>query len=273
MSFKTTFFSGSVPCLNLKTGQIIQYDGRPDDGHLQLGISHDYEVLTTGQYSGTTNITINSKTHALSNNCVRDNRTSKMWARYVPLAEIGPAADGRLFWSQWTLAAESCTFNAAAKTITAAAGTPFDIAALCVGRKINLTGTANNNIEITVAAIANNIITTDEVLVNEGPINTSFATVDDLIWDFLAQANANSLGGYPDWTIPNFFELPSLLNIGNNDPSIDSAVFPSTVSAYHLSSSQHPSYTAQVFAVNFSHGIVGSVKKKTSKNYCRLVRS
>jgi len=65
----------------LQTGQTTQYDSQADDGYYEAGIPHDYTILTTGDQSGTTNITINGKTHALSNNCVWDNRTGLMWAR------------------------------------------------------------------------------------------------------------------------------------------------------------------------------------------------
>lgn len=84
--------------LLLKTGQTTQYSSKEDDGYFQKGLSRDYTVLTTGQYSGTTNITLNSKTHALSNECVMDNRTGLMWARYVPDADIGPDDNGKLLW-------------------------------------------------------------------------------------------------------------------------------------------------------------------------------
>ena len=87
-----------VACQLLKTGQTVLYHAG-DDGDLELGVEHDYTILTTGQYAGTTNIVINAKTHALSNNCVIDNQTGKMWARYVPLGDIGPDNNGKLFWT------------------------------------------------------------------------------------------------------------------------------------------------------------------------------
>lgn len=85
------------PSLLLKTGQTTMYHAG-DDGDLEKGVAKDYTVLTTGQYSGTTDITINGKTHALSNECVKDNNTTLMWARYVPNADIGPDNNGNLFW-------------------------------------------------------------------------------------------------------------------------------------------------------------------------------
>ncbi len=84
----------------LATGQITSYgsgDG-VDDGALQKGIVKAYTILTTGQYSGTTDITINSKTDAHSNNCVLDNNTGLMWSRTAS-ASVGPESDGKLPWT------------------------------------------------------------------------------------------------------------------------------------------------------------------------------
>jgi len=89
------------PAQPLQTGQTILYHAG-DDGDLEEGIAKDYTILTTAQYSGTTDILINAKTHALSNNCVKDNMTDLMWARFVPLADIGPGNNGKLFWLDTT---------------------------------------------------------------------------------------------------------------------------------------------------------------------------
>lgn len=255
----------------LKTGQTVSY-ATGDDGDLELGIAKRYSILTIGQYSGTSNIVINGKTHALSNNCVKDLNTGRMWARYVPAADIGPATNGKLFWEQWTLAAESCTFATLGDTITAAAGNPFNVDALCVGRKITITGTVNNNGVVTVTNIADDVITVAENLTDEGPINTTFATLDDLIWDALDQANANSLGGYSDWRIPNYFELASIVNLGNCNPAIDTTVFPSTPSDYHWTSSSNPCDTAYAFRVTFYSGVISYYVKQGFKCYIRFIR-
>ena len=84
----------------LKTGQTTSYgsgDG-VDDGATQKGLAKSYTVLSSGQYAGTTAITINSKTDTHSNNCVLDNNTGLMWSRYVS-ASVGPASDGLLPWT------------------------------------------------------------------------------------------------------------------------------------------------------------------------------
>lgn len=45
-----------LACPMLKTGQTTQYSSELDDGSYQAGIAKAYQVLTAGQYSGTTNI-------------------------------------------------------------------------------------------------------------------------------------------------------------------------------------------------------------------------
>jgi hypothetical protein len=66
--------------LLLKTGQTTKYvDG--DDGDLKVGAARSFTVLDTGQYSGTTNVTMAGNTEAISNNCVQDNVTGLMWIR------------------------------------------------------------------------------------------------------------------------------------------------------------------------------------------------
>lgn len=95
-SFTRTFQSKT-----LKTGQTTDrspagYSAK-DDGNLQVGYAKSYTVNTTGQYSGTTNVTVNGKTDVKSNNTVTDDNTGLMWTRY-PSASVGSASDGRLKW-------------------------------------------------------------------------------------------------------------------------------------------------------------------------------
>jgi len=81
----------------LATGQTTSYVDY-DDGYYRKGIVKSYTILTTGQYSGTTNITLNGKTDAHSNNCVVDNNTGLMWSRYAS-ASVGAGSDGKLPWT------------------------------------------------------------------------------------------------------------------------------------------------------------------------------
>jgi hypothetical protein len=65
-----------------KTGQTTSYV-TGDDGDLEKGVAHSYTVLDSGQYSGTTDITVAGATDSHSNNCVQDNMTGLMWLRYI----------------------------------------------------------------------------------------------------------------------------------------------------------------------------------------------
>jgi len=263
---------GMLPGGLLATGQTTSYHAG-DDGDLEKGIAHDYTVLTTGQYSGTTGITINGKTCNLSNNCVKDNNTGLMWARYVPQTDIGPGADGRLFWDAWLLENKTTiSFDAAGKEIRDSAS-GFDASALCAGRKLTITGSANNNNTFTVVSITTGVIVVSEAVVNEGAgASITITTVDDLIWNFADQANANLLGGYNDWRVSNKTELGSIIDLGRAPPCINTTVFPSTPSSYFWTSSTRPGHSSWVFVVYFGSGSVSNGDKAQSRYSVRLAR-
>jgi hypothetical protein len=82
----------------LVTGQLTQYGGFADDGFYKRGFPRSLQVLSSGAYSGTTDITINSKTDTHSNNCVLSNATGLMWSRYAA-GSVGPASNGLLPWT------------------------------------------------------------------------------------------------------------------------------------------------------------------------------
>lgn len=273
ISLSNIIYTNRTDTLLLKTGQTTSYHA-DDDGDLELGIARSYTVLTTGQYAGNTNVTINGKTYAFPNACVKDNNTGKMWARTVPQTDIGPSTDGRLYWKQWTLSAETCTCNAGAKTITADAGTPFSTEALCAGRIFTILGSAaGNNGTFTAASISTSVITVSETVVDEASIALDFATTDDLIWNLEDQANANSLAGYDDWRIPNRTEIGSIIDAGNTFPMIDTTVFPSTPSSVFWLSTTNPNNTTEAYRINFIQSNVDVRGKVLGRLYVRLVRN
>ncbi len=90
----------------LKTGQILDHTppGRTtkDDGGFQRGVAgskadEQYEILTTGQYAGTTNITVNGFTDAHTNECVLDKVTQLLWTRELSKSIYGDGTED-LFW-------------------------------------------------------------------------------------------------------------------------------------------------------------------------------
>ena len=102
----------------LKTGQTTNFTpaGRTsqDDGGLQRGIigsfqNNQYVILTTGQYSGTTAITVNAIVDNHSNNCVFDKVTGLMWSRDKTPVIYGGGAQA-LLWDN-TAGANEDIFN------------------------------------------------------------------------------------------------------------------------------------------------------------------
>jgi len=197
---QVTKYYYDFPAQPLVTGQTVSYTSGTtayDDGDLESGVTRDYTVLTTGQYAGTTNITINAKTIAMENACTIDNQSGLMWMSRTPDSDIGPGNDGKLYWS---------------------------------------------------------------------------IDVDENIWQFLVEANANSLGGHNDWRVPNYFELVQILDVGQNNPCINTTAFPSTPSDYFWTSSTSLAITANAFIINFGNSTVTRNAKRTVVWYVRLVR-
>lgn len=107
-------------CKNQVTGQLVQYSGVEDDGDLEKGYARNYVALSTGDYAGTTNITVNGKTIAMENACVQDQNSGLMWMKNTPDSDIGEGTDGKLHWIDTTDHEDIFTFCDAANTATLA---------------------------------------------------------------------------------------------------------------------------------------------------------
>ena len=68
------------------------------------------------------------------------------------------------------------------------------------------------------------------------------------------QANIDSLGGYTDWRLTNIKELSSLVSLQCVSPSINSSVFPNTVSGGYWTSSPYASTSGSAWFVHFGYG-------------------
>ena len=100
--------------------------------------------------------------------------------------------------------------------------------------------------------------------------------IDDVnnedVFDFVDQANAQALGGFTDWRMPNIFELLTLLVLTGGAPFIDGVAFPSAPNGIYWSSTTYPVDTAQAFGLTLVTAYHYNLAKATAKNYCRLVR-
>jgi hypothetical protein len=86
--------------LLLKTLQTTKYVNG-DDGDLQVGAARSFTVLDTGQYSGTTTISLAGATENHTNNCVQDNVTGLMWSKSYGDAVGVDYGKGRTYYFPW----------------------------------------------------------------------------------------------------------------------------------------------------------------------------
>jgi len=277
MSIINTYHPAKIIEINynsqlLATGQKTSYY-KGDDGDLKFGTIKDFTILDKlPQHVDTTKIIINDKTHNLSNNCVQDNNTNLMWARYVPQKDIGSGSDGKLFWVHWELEGKTFSFNSDQREIRDSSK-KFNTEALCKGRKFIIKGSDHNDRSFTVDSSAEDIIKVKEKVLDEKEgAAIVIITEGDLIWDFVDQANSNELGGYNNWHIPNYIELLSIVNIELYNPCINSLVFPSTPGSYFWTSSTRPGDPLRAFYVNFYNSYINTFYKNRSQCYIRLVR-
>ena len=102
-------------------------------------------------------------------------------------------------------------------------------------------------------------------------------TNDKMSWqDALAWCESLTLAGYDDWRLPTVKELMSLVDHGTNQPAIDTAYFPDTVSSFYKSSTTENHDTDGAWTVYFNGGIldmVNSSKSPLIKYYVRPVRA
>lgn len=102
--------------------------------------------------------------------------------------------------------------------------------------------------------------------------NCTTGSAVSILWSpALALANGSTHGGFSDWRMPNREELRSLVETGCYGPSINSSIFPGTMSDNYWTSTSYPTVLRQVWMVDFNlGGIFDSFK--TNSRRVRLVR-
>lgn len=265
----------------LQTGQTYIENGEygiyPVDGFYQFGISKSYDVKTTGQYAGTTDITLNAKTDQHTNNVVVDKRTGLMWSRAVS-GTVGSGSNGKLFWDDRVI-----TLN-----YTGLAGGNFagnDIVTSSPGGYVGIIRYCDPDTTRVFIFNTDGTYTQwdGETSFSCGGVSANVASateegVED-IWGFLNEANAAQLAGHSDWRIPSIHELSSLLDISGSDSYPDTTIFNSFSGWIYSSCTRNTDPTSTTtlltaFALDCSDGSVSftGTKKPVHEHFALLVR-
>lgn len=267
----------------LKTGQTTQYSSELDDGYYQKGKTRAYQILDTGQWSGTNNVDL---IHAISN------------AGDITFANNNPAAD--------TIASVTLNFTNI----------------IVAGDVLVISGAtdAGNNRVVTVDIVAANLLTLTEsnVLTNAAPDANAITfakreaksnnCVKDLrtgliwlqnpsntpakmgvlsngkmpwtgqlydIFQYCAAVNVAAVGGYTDWRVANIEELFSILDHQNGYFLPDATAFPNYPAAPALltSTTLKNATTYVIGHLDTNFGVLDySLKSAGGSCYVMLVR-
>lgn len=256
-----------------KTGQDEQHNTdfllAVDDGFHQKGISRSYTLLDTGQYSGTTDITVNSSTEQKDNACVRDERTGLMWPKELPSATVG--ASGALYWNdhltQLTHNGGGGAFTAGLVVVQLNSGAKgliiYNDSSVNVLGIINVSGTFTTNPSDTISDSGDGG--------SGGPAQVSAVRTGakEDIFEYCYQANQASFAGHSDWRVANLFELASLMNLsGTNAQPGTPFDNPGTV----VCSSHWGDLHYRAARLYFTTGALAGFSKSYNTGKCVLVR-
>ncbi len=89
---------------------------------------------------------------------------------------------------------------------------------------------------------------------------------------FIAQLNSDGFGGYTDWRLPSIKELGSIVDLGRDNPTIDTNYFNNGYSAFYWSGTTYAEDTDYAWYIYFYHGTDNKLKKNLSRYYARAVR-
>lgn len=245
----------------LATGQSTQYSSELDDGYYRKGIVKSYTILTTGLFSGTSNIDL---AHLNRTDISFDNATKEI--RCTGQCGVFKVAGG-----------ETIVVSGAAQ----AGNNGVWTTASATADKIVLTTsptTEGAGANITIAkreAISNNCVidnNTGLMWLRTNSVKMGIAGDGKMPWTgvnydifaFCAACNAAGLGGYSDWRIPNNIEALNLRNIQAATAVPDTTAFPSWPANLLWTSTTVSNASSSAFYVNYATGVSSNSTKGTA---------
>lgn len=252
----------------LKTGQTTQYSSELDDGSYQKGLANAYSILTTGGYSGTSNIDL---AHYAGG--------AGAIAFVAATKKITDTGNGlAIFKTGDTIICSGPSEAANILVLTVATGN--------VAGEIVVNETLTNETPAGVVTISkreahsNNCVLdlntglmwsryySDKVgASSDGGMPWTGQLYD--IFAYCIAAIAASLGGYTDWRVCNQRELESLLVRETAGSIPDSIAFPGWVAGEIRTSTTYKGDTTIAFVL-MDNGIIGIDRAKTI-GYCKAI--
>lgn len=254
----------------LKTGQVTQYNSELDDGYWQKGRTKAYTVLSTGGYSGTSNIDLAHYTSG-AGTITFDNTLKTI---------VDTGAGLAIFKTNDVITTDSVnnpgpftiTTGNVAGTITCTGATFVDETPAGTVTISKREAHSNN----CVLDLNTGLMWSRYVADKVGPDSDGGMVATGQPYDqyaYAAAANTASLGGYTDWRIPNINELQSIADWEAPTGLPDATAFPSFPSTgLWWSSTTRPDGTANGILSAFDTGYTSSAAKTTQNRYVMLVR-
>ena len=258
----------------LATGQTTQYSSEADDGDIEAGVTKAYTVLTTGAYTGTTNIDLQhySGTDIAFVNGTPDTITSTVldFTTLFVAADVivtSGAAQGANNAAHTIaaggVAANTLTLESTTTLVNEAAGPTIVIA--------KREAKSNNCVQDNNTGLmwSRYVSGADMGPASDGKMPWTGQLYD--IFQYCAACNAANLGGYTDWRVANEFELVNLRNMEVATAVPDTTAFPTWPANYVLTATTQPPSASNVQQVSFGSGsVVGT--GKTGNGWTALVR-
>jgi hypothetical protein len=256
--------------LPLKTGQTTQYSSELDDGFYEAGVAKSYSVLTTGQWSGTTNVDLIHYAAALSFDAaskeIRDAANGLALFKDADVIVVTGSAsnDGTYTVATGNVAAKIVTTEALADE---AAGGAVSIAKR--EAKSNNCVVDNNTGLMWLRDPSN--YPAKMGVASDGKMEWTGVAYD--IFAYCAACNAASVGGYTDWRVPNYFQYMTLIDMEAPTPYPDATAFPQwpTGAGYLYTSTTTPRSITAALVINPLEGFSAN-STKSGKTIVALVR-
>jgi len=256
--------------LLLQTGQVTQYNSELDDGFYEIGLGKRYEILTLGQFAGTSDIDLVHKTAATIS-----------FAATTPGTIADSGNDLAMFKTGETIVISGSGLNDGVYSISTG-----NVAGTIRTTEATLLEAAGATVSIAKREAHDNACVLDQ---NTGLMwsrytSAQYATMGSAglgtmewtgflydIFQYAAAANTASLGGHDDWRVPNMFELLFLMNLEVANSLPDAIAFPSWPGNYMWTATTTTVGINNAQRIDFANGYVDSFAK-TSVYFCALVR-